>query len=345
MSRVEINEVRRSIIASGEPRHRMTPNAVKLASGEILVFYREGSDHWVTPDAVVKVVRSSDEGKSWSAPEHVFSEPGWGSTAHHGAEQLSDGRLMLPVTLIGELLQASEGKGEAKDSRTSKVHVLTSEDDGNSWSEPLQIGPMEGWHWQNHYGRVRELPDGRVFIPGGGQKNGEEAWYSGYFVSHDGGRTFPDRIDIAHGLADQLDLAQLPDGRWTAILRDLSPPHYFHRAYSEDDGRTWSSPVNAGIVGQCPSFLLMPSGTLLLGHRQADRSRPYGCTISASTDGGTSWEHVSDIYVAPNDTQDCACPSMVLLDDGRVFCAYYTEFADGNCDIEGITFEVNEYGA
>ena len=33
---------------------------------------------------------------------------------------------------------------------------------------------------------------------------------------------------------------------------------------------------------------------------------------------------------------------MVLLEDGRVFCAYYTEFFDGNSTIEGITFEVNE---
>lgn len=33
---------------------------------------------------------------------------------------------------------------------------------------------------------------------------------------------------------------------------------------------------------------------------------------------------------------------MVLLDDGRVFCTYYTEFVDGNSDIEGLIFEVAE---
>jgi hypothetical protein len=33
---------------------------------------------------------------------------------------------------------------------------------------------------------------------------------------------------------------------------------------------------------------------------------------------------------------------MVLLDDGRVFCSYYTEFADGNSDIEGVIFDVME---
>ncbi len=337
MSPIGINEVRRLTVASGEPRHRAFNGTVRLTSGEILIFYREGSDHWRTDDGVVNMVRSSDDGESWSAPEIVFSSSDMSVGAHHGPEQLSDGRVILPMTLIKDISKRAFG-GHYR----SETHIISSDDGGRSWTEPTQIGPMDGWHWQNNYGRVRELPDGRVFVPGGGQKLGVEPWYSGYFVSHDGGRSFPDRVTVAHGLADEIDLAPLPNGRWIAMVRDLRPPHYLHRSYSEDDGRTWSSPVNSGVLGHCPSFLVLPSGTLLLGHRQVDRSKTYGCALSASTDGGESWEHVSDIYVAPGDTGDCSYPSMVLLDDGRVFCSYYTEFADGNCDIEGVTFEVVE---
>ena len=334
MSPISVNIVQRSAIATGEPRHRAFPGATRLASGEILVTYREGSDHWVTIDGVVKMVRSKDEGKTWSAPELVFAEEGWGAGAHHAPAQLSDGRLILPLTLRADVPRT----GAAMD---FKVFVLTSEDEGHSWSEPAELAPMDGWYWQNQYGRVRELPDGRVFIPGGGQKSGEEAWYSGYFVSHDGGRTFPDRVEVAHGLADEIDLAPLPDGRWIAMVRDQRPPPLnLYRSYSDDEGRTWSSPVDSGIPGQCPSFLVLPSGTILLGHRQVDPERTAGCALSASTDVGATWEHVSDIYVAPNGTFDCSYPSMLLLDDGRVFCAYYTEFADGNCDIDGLIFEV-----
>lgn len=341
ISRVAINEVRRSVIATGEPRHRAFPGATKLASGEILVTYREGADHYKTVEGVVKIVRSQDEGETWSIPELMFSEPGFGCSGR-GLEQLSDGRIIVPVLLVGEIFRTSEGVRRPKDSMRAKVYALSSTDGGESWSKPLQIGPMDGWSWQNTYGRVRELPDGRVFIPSGGQKNGEEPWYSGYFVSHDGGRTFPDRVEVANGLADEIDLTPLPDGRWLAMVRDLRPPHYLHSAYSEDEGRTWSTPVNSGVLGHCPSFLALPSGTILLAHRQVDPKRTAGCALSASTDGGASWEHISDIYVAPNDTWDCSYPSMVLLEDGRVFCAYYTEFFDGNCNIEGITFEVNE---
>jgi hypothetical protein len=336
MGSIAINEIRRVTVASGEPRHRAFNGTVRLASGEILVFYREGTDHWRTDDGVVKMVRSGDDGETWSAAETVFSTPDMGSGAHHGPAQLSDGRIIVPMTLIQNLSSTDHG-GHHR----SETHLISSEDGGRSWSEPTQIGPMEGWHWQNNYGRVRELPDGRVFIPGGGQKVGEEPWFSGYFVSHDGGRTFPDRVDVARGLVDEIDLAPLPDGRWIAMVRDY-PPHYLHQAYSEDEGRTWSTPVSSGILGHCPSFLVLPSGTILLGHRQVDPARPYGLTISASKDAGASWEHASDIYVAPNGTFDCSYPSMVLLDDGRVFCSYYTEFAEGNCDIEGVIFEVTE---
>jgi hypothetical protein len=337
MSTIGIDVVRRSTVATGEARHRAFNGTIRLTSGEILVFYREGSDHWVTDDGVVKMVRSSDDGESWSDPETVFSLPDMSSGAHHGPAQLSDGRIILPMTLIKEI-----HKRDFSGHNRSDTVIISSSDGGRSWTSPTKIGPMEGWAWQNNYGRVHVLPDGRVFVPGGGQKLGEEPWYSGYFVSHDGGRTFPDRVTVAHGLADEIDLAPLGNGRWIAMVRDLRPPHYLHRSYSEDDGRTWSSPVSSGVLGHCPSLLVLPSGTILLGHRQVDRARPGGCALSASTDNGASWQHVSDIYVAPNDIRDCSYPSMVLLDDGRVFCSYYTEFADGNSDIEGVIFEVME---
>ena len=186
MSPIGINEVRRLTVASGEPRHRAFNGTVRLTSGEILIFYREGSDHWRTDDGVVKMVRSSDDGESWSAPEIVFSSSDMSVGAHHGPEQLSDGRVILPMTLIKDISKRAFG-GHYR----SETHIISSDDGGRSWTEPTQIGPMDGWHWQNNYGRVRELPDGRVFVPGGGQKLGVEPWYSGYFVSHDGGRSFP----------------------------------------------------------------------------------------------------------------------------------------------------------
>ena len=79
---------------------------------------------------------------------------------------------------------------------------------------------------------------------------------------------------------------------------------------------------------------------MLLGHRQVDPTRPPGCALSASTDDGLTWEHLADLYIGAN--LDCSYPSMVLLPDGRIFCVYYTSFAGGNSDIEGVIFEIIE---
>ena len=149
VSRVAISVVRRFTIVTGEPRHRAFPGAVRLSSGEILVTYREGSDHWKTSDAVAKVVRSGDGAETWSSPELLFSEPGWGCSAHHGPAQLSDGRLIVPVLLIAEIYLSAASQRRAKDSMSAKAYVLGSEDGGRSWTGPTQIGPMEGWFWQN----------------------------------------------------------------------------------------------------------------------------------------------------------------------------------------------------
>lgn len=331
MSSVCLREVRRFTVAAGEPRHRAFPGLLRLSSGELLVTYREGSDHWRTDDGAVKITRSVDDGVSWSDPEPFFAQPGWGCCAHHGGQQLSDGRILLPG-------MAMRRRGEE---REFKAYLFCSEDGGSSWAHPLQLGPADGWAWQNQYGRVQELPDGRVFVSGGGQKLGEEPWYSGYFMSHDGGRSFPDRVDVARGLVDEIDMARLPDGRLIAMVRN-SPPAMLHRSYSEDEGRTWTTPEPSGLYGHCPSFLALPSGALLIGHRQVDPARAPGCSLSASTDLGRTWHPVHDIYVSPGGTRDCSYPSMVLLEDGRLVCVYYTEFADGNSTIEGIVAEVVE---
>ena len=121
---------------------------------------------------------------------------------------------------------------------------------------------------------------------------------------------------------------------------EAARPWFLHRTHSGDEGRTWSAPEPLEILGQCPSLLRLSSGSLLLGYRQADERRAPGCSLSASRD--QTWEFVADIYTAPKGKRDCAYPSMALLQNGRVFCAYYTAFQAGNCDIEGIVFEIQE---
>ena len=94
--------IRRVKVATGPPRHRAFPGIEKLRNGDILVAYREGSDHWRTADGTVKLVRSRDGGLTWSQPETLLESKGENYGTHSGISQFSDGSILLPAQSLSE---------------------------------------------------------------------------------------------------------------------------------------------------------------------------------------------------------------------------------------------------
>ena len=317
--------VKRVRVTSGPKRHRAFPGLLRLADGTLLLTYREGSDHWRTDDSVVKTTCSTDGGESWSEPATVLHESGWGFSAHHGPAQLSDGSILVPAMSLRHVSGRSE----------FRVYALRSHDGGRTW-DVSQIGPMPGWEWQNQYGRVLEI-DGKLWLPGGGQRRGEDPWRNGYFVSHDNGQTWPEWHAVCSGLEDEKDMAELPDGRLLAIIRSGKEAY---RCISSDRGESWSAPEKLPIFGQCPSLLLLPKGKLIFAYREVEPGEPPGVGLAASNDAGESWDVLPPLYVSPGGSRDCAYPSMVLAGPNEVLCAYYTTFLDGDCHIELATFSL-----
>ena len=146
--------VMRVTVTRGPKRHRGFPGLVQLRSGELLLPYREGSDHFKTNDAVVKATRSTDGGATWSEPVTILREAGWGFAAQHGPTQLADGSVLAPAMSIRKSQVWPRGE--------YRVYALRSHDEGRSW-DVRQIGPMPGWRWQNQYGRVMEI-DGAALL-------------------------------------------------------------------------------------------------------------------------------------------------------------------------------------
>ena len=317
--------VKRVQVTSGPKRHRAFPGLVRLEDGTLLLSYREGSDHWRTDDAVLKVTRSTDDGATWSEPSTILEESGWGFSAHHGPSQLSDGSILAPGMSLRQ----------ADDRREFRVFVLRSDDNGRTW-DVSQIGPMPGWLWQNQYGRVMEIDD-QLWLPGGGQRQGEDLWRNGYFVSYDKGQTWPEWHTVCTGLQDEKDMLELRDRRLLAMIRSGQETY---RSFSSDRGQSWAEPEKLPIFGQCPSLLLLPSGTVVFTYREVEPGKPKGIGVAVSHDGGGPWNVLPPLYVSPDDSFDCAYPSMVLAGPDQVLCAYYTTFLNNDCHIELATLSL-----
>jgi BNR repeat-like domain len=329
--------------ANGEPRcHRAWPGAEVAANGDLVVAYKEGSTHHRVDDEVVFVTRSADGGRTWER-RAVAGLPGRGYWTAHGLTRLSSGDLLLRINFG----RHGQSTAENPRGRWSRTVMTRSSDHGRQWQELGPVADLPELDPRMHlsYGRAQELGDGRLIAPFYGNPRGEPDPSARSVVvaySADGGLTWRDSALVHEHRKDpslcasETDLLRLPDGRLMAMSR-ANARLSLYRAYSEDEGRTWSPLQPTGLPGQSPAVMMLPSGAILCLYRDVTPEQ-LGVGVGISRDLGQSWEAVGHVYRGPN--KDCAYPSPVLLADGTIFTPYYTsaepQRVTGSCEIHGV---------
>ncbi len=194
-------------------------------------------------------LRSTDGGRSWSAPiPTLVNSP-------HGPVALKDGRLLY----AGKQLWTAE----------KKVGVAESADDGQTWrwlaDIPVPPGVEAGRDW--HELHAVEAADGTVIV----HIRSHAAPHAGETLqceSRDGGRTWtePHAIGV-WGLPSHL--LHLRDGRLLMTYGHRRAPFGNQARLSTDHGRTWSGPLvisadgTNGDLGYPSTVELGDDGTLL----------------------------------------------------------------------------------
>lgn len=193
------------------------------------------------------MLRSTDDGISWSAPYRVpVNSP-------HGPITLSDGRLVY----AGKRLWHPE----------RRIGVADSHDDGRSWRWLAEIPTREGDDFNEYHElHMVETDRGRLVahIRNHNQANERETLQA---ESDDGGRTWsvPHSIGV-WGLPSHL--LKLRDGRLLMSYGHRRPPFGNQARLSEDDGGTWSEPITLSSDGEggdlgYPSTAEMDDGSLV----------------------------------------------------------------------------------
>lgn len=219
------------------------------------------------------------------------------------------------------------------------TYVHRSDDGGHTWSSTVRVetSPYSGGY--NMRGAL-QLTDGELLLSLSDIPN-----YRVIFVvrSRDGGRTWSApalAAELSGRLFEEPSLIACADGRLLMLLRENTTERLF-QIHSLNNGATWSTPRDTGILGCPPHLLGLPDGRLLctFGYRFA----PFSIRAVVSADWGESWSLDDPLVIRadlPND--DLGYPTSVLRDDGRICSVYYSEDGDGVSCMMATTFELRE---
>ncbi len=293
-------------ISVGEPAgtYQAFPDICRLENGDLLCVFYAGYGHVSLPKpdcpkgGRICMVRSKDEGCTWTGPRVLFDDPVDDRDPH--IAQMSDG------TVVCTFFTRYEKEGKF----SCDTCMVTSTDGAETWpSEPRVV--VAGWPCS---APVRELPDGTRLLGVYREESGTA--YGGVIRSTDGGKSWSAPIPIGKGsgvrLDAETDFVRLKDGTIYAALRGDRVNMHF--AASSDEGLTWSPVKDIGFPGHCPHFTRLSTGEILLSHRLPLTS------LHISRDEAKTWQGPFQI-----DSTGGAYPSTVELKDGSVLIVYYEE--------------------
>nr|WP_159087557.1 sialidase family protein [Tessaracoccus timonensis] len=287
------------------PEHRRFhfPGACRLPDGTLLVVARQGKEH-VDPTGIIQLVRSTDDGATWSEPVTV-----WDSDHDDRDPMLSVG----PTGSV-HLIFFTRTEPQLGDVEAMGVRVMSSDDGGYYWTMPTRLENSRPG-WLASHGQVMETANGTLVAPVYGPM------WSGISRSLDGGESFPaseQYVFDTFGVATTEVTLTLIDGVLIAWLRPTitGVPSLLFRSY--DDGATWDGPEPTSIIQSSAAALPLPDGRLLVAWGDVSRrydERRVTC-VGIVNDPFAPWTDVTPLPIWDALNNDQGNPTLTLLGDG-----------------------------
>lgn len=291
-------------------------------------------------DIAILLRRSQDNGRSWSALQTVWDDPG--NTCGNPCPVVdASGAVSLLLTHnLGTDVESRIIDRTSEGTRT--VWLSRSTDEGQSWSAPREITgqtKQPDWTWYaTGPGAGIQTKSGRLVVPCDHIEAGSKKYYSHVILSDDGGENWRLGGSTPEDQVNECEVAELDDGRLLLNMRNYDPGVRSRAyAYSDDGGQSWSALTRHPqlIEPICQASMRRaegPDGGLLLFSNPASREARANMTVRLSRDGGQSWPHARVLHAGPA-AYSCLC----VLPDGSVACLY--ERGDDN-PYEKITLAV-----
>lgn len=287
-----------------EARPALEPCFVKCSNGDLLCSSKDRAAG--LPGCHVSLIRSNDNGRTWSKIEKVIKDDDPLGGVMVGLYLLPAKDNAISPILCGIKKVKWPGgtplSGDVAVSSYASKRFFSSEysisyDNGFTWGEPISLDepnlPNTVWERQMLKASNGDLLWTWATID-------SEKYTAGYRRSVDGGKTWgPYTIswkDPPDGQSTKIKPSEIAaalckNGKIIFIARSESfvPAKNFWMIESPDNGFTWSQPKKIDVSGTCPSLCTMPNGELLLLYR--DGKIAPGMSLSTSNDNGKTWKY------------------------------------------------------
>ena len=343
-------------------RYHGWPTLIRRRNGELLVVCSGGRDSHICPFGRVELIRSRDDGATWTYARTILDGPiddrdagivetskgtllattftslAFEPSFHKHVAAAQKGDSTMPINQLARWQAAWRRlpNGSHKDHLGS--WMLRSEDGGDNWSPAYRV-PVNSPH-----GPVN-LSDGRLLYAGVALWTDDRQ--VGAWVSSDDGLTWDLQAPLPIRSGDdpsqyhELHAVEAADGRWIVQIRNHNKQNQREtlQTHSTDGGKTWAEPYSIGVWG-LPSHLLRMSDNRLLmtyGHRRA----PLGNQARLSHDNGESWS-APMVLQGDASSGDLGYPSTAETSPGEFVTVWYEKLPDNrNAQLRMARWQLN----
>jgi len=285
----------------GMPDGVETAAVCRLASGDWLML--AGVSDPASADGVLFVLKSEDEGRSWSGADTaaVLSRP----VTNLHASRLPDGGVIVLYSLLRSRRTGAAPQG---------CFLIRSYDHGRTFTTPQPVA-APGMDGLMPSGGICEGPAGEWIFPGSGRREGRVRPV--LLLSDDLGNTWqvrtPDWPDSPSGEPPGHPAFAVQEEGGLICLFETGGSGYLHVTRTADWGQNWTLPGETPLYGIGPRLLSTRHGTLAVVYRDLS---PEGLTLRLSYDLGRSWEpEMPVVQIAPGGGAD-GLLALIETEDG-----------------------------
>lgn len=321
------------------------PTLARCRSGQLLLVCSGSREAHVCPFGRVELMRSHDQGRTWTWPEVIMDGPIDDRDA--GVLETAQGSILITTftSLAYEpILTKAEKDGTWAADRLARWRAAHLRVDAEQRRAALGVWTARstdgGVTFSGRYDSLVNSPHGPIQLADGRLLYaGKELWRGenriGVCQSTDDGQTWewlaaiPTREGDSHRNYHELHAVETADRRIIVQIRNHNKADAREtlQCESDDGGRTWSMPQSIGVWGLPSHLVRLQDDRLLMtyGHRRP----PFGNQARVSSDHGRTW---SEPIVVSGDGAggDLGYPSTVQLDDGTLISAWYELMSGSN---------------